>query len=90
MNAGEETHEIFTYSLKRLGWDVAKPMLTTFVRHSFCLEDSQSAQHASVTLVQVTHFILNGMKLQITFLRERRKNSIRRRLGKEYVLVHAI
>ena len=51
-------------------------MLTTSVGHSFCPEDSQSAQHASVTLVQVTHFIVIGVKLQITFsLEENREKT---------------
>ena len=72
MNAGEETHKIFTYSLQRPGWDVAKPMLTTSVGQ-FLSGRQPSAQHASVTLVQVTHFIVIGVKLQITFSLEENK-----------------
>ena len=64
--------QIFTYSLKRPGWDVAEPTLTaSVIRHSFCPKDSQSAQHANVyTLVQVTDITMIGVELQITFLLE--------------------
>ena len=68
MNAGEETYKIFTYSLKRPGWDVAELTLTASVRHSFCPKDShQSTQHANVTLVKATDFTVIGVELQITF-----------------------